>query len=202
MNIEYNDYELVNLAQEQNEEATELLSNKYYPIIKKLSIKYYTAIKVGIDLNDIKQECYLAFLNAIDTFQENKNICFYTYAISCMKKHLISIVRTYTSDKNQYLNESLSLDKILNDTENTISNYIEAKDSNPENIIIEEEEYNILYNKIIKYLTPLEECVITLKKEHYNYTEIASILDKSIKSIDNCFQRIKLKIKNLNSLNY
>ncbi len=202
MNTEYNDYELVNLSQEQNEEATELLSNKYYPIIKKLSIKYYTAIKVGIDLSDIEQECYIAFLNAIDTFQDNKNICFYTYAISCMKKHLISIVRTYTSDKNQYLNDALSLDKLLNDTENTISNYIEAKNSNPENIIIEEEEYNILYNKITKYLTPLEECVIILKKEHYNYNEIASILDKSTKSIDNCFQRIKFKIKRLNSLNY
>lgn len=202
MNIEYNDYELVNLAQEHNEDAIELLSNKYYPIIKKLSIKYYTTIKAGIDLSDVEQECYIAFLNAIETFQDNKNICFYTYAISCMKKHLISIVRTYTSDKNQYLNESLSLDKILNDTENTISNYIEAKDSNPENIIIEEDEYNILYNKIVKYLTPLEECVVILKNEHYNYNEIASILDKSVKSIDSCFQRIKFKIKRLNSLNY
>ena len=198
MNKDYNDYELVHLSQEHNTDAIYLLSNKYNPIIKTLTLKYFKAIKRGVELSDIEQECNLAFLEAIDNYNEYKNIKFNTFAISCMKNHLISIVRLYNREKHQTLNEALSLDEVLNN-DNTITNYIIDETKNPENITLIEEEDNILYKKILKDLTPFEECVTLLRIQDYSYNEIATILDKSRKSIDSCIQRIKNKLR-LNNL--
>ena len=198
MNKEYNDYELVSLAQENNTDAINILNKKYNPLIEKLSQKYFKAIKAGVELPDIKQECLLAFLEAIANYNEHKNIKFNTFAISCMKKHLITIVRQHNREKHQYLNESISLDENLND-DYSISNYIIDETNNPENLIIENEEDKNLYNKTLKYLTPQEEFVVLLRIQDYNYNEIASILDKSRKSIDSCMQRIRNKLR-LNNL--
>ena len=54
-----------------------------------------------------------------------------------------------------------------------------------------------LYTKISHELTELEECVFKLRMQGFSYKEIADILDKEEKSIDNAIQRIKVKIKSL-----
>ena len=46
-------------------------------------------------------------------------------------------------------------------------------------------------------LTDLEKQVFELKKNDFNYKEIAEILDKDSKSIDNTIQRIKTKLKKI-----
>ena len=73
MKDKYNDYELVYLAQEQNETALYILRKKYQPIIQKISTKYFNMIRVGLELSDIVQECSLAFEEAITKFNEQKN---------------------------------------------------------------------------------------------------------------------------------
>ena len=45
-------------------------------------------------------------------------------------------------------------------------------------------------------LTDFEKQVFELKINGFEYKEIADILDKDSKSIDNALQRIRLKIKN------
>ena len=44
-------------------------------------------------------------------------------------------------------------------------------------------------------LTDLEKQVFELKKNDFNYKEIAEILGKDSKSIDNAISRIKLKVQ-------
>ena len=59
--MENNDYELVSLAQENNEEAIKILYQKYKPIIIKKSehaILYLS--HHGIEINDIMQEGFIA----------------------------------------------------------------------------------------------------------------------------------------------
>ena len=196
----YNDYELVSLAQEHNDDASMILRKKYARIINYLSQKYYHMIQNGAELMDIKQECNIAFEEAIITFNDKKNNTFYSYVTSCMEKHLISIIRQYKREKHIVLNEAISLDKIEEDEDKAIDKYICDETNNPEHIIHEIDEYNRIYKILTKKLTPLEECVVSLKIQNFNYDEIANILDKDRKSIDNTIQRISRKIKKINNI--
>ena len=72
---DYNDYELVYLAQEQNEDAIEIIYQKYKPIIYKKCNKYIKVLH-GIELCDLVQECYLILDYAIKNFNQNNNNTF------------------------------------------------------------------------------------------------------------------------------
>lgn len=197
MREEFNDYELVNLAQEYNEDALMILNQKYSSFIQKLSYKYYRVLQnKGVELSDIMQECTLAFEQAIHHFNSNEGVCFYTFATSCMKKQLITTVRKYQREKFQILNESISLDDGVSfEEETTLLNFIDNRQQNPLESMIEEEEYQLFLEKVIKNLSWLEECVLTLRIQEFNYHEIASVLDRDKKCVDNAVQRIRIKIK-------
>ena len=193
----YNDYELISLAQEQNEDAIEILYQKYQPIISKKSKKFYNLLKgKGIELCDLIQECYIALDYAIKTFNQDKDNMFYTYLNTCLDRQLIDQYRKNLNLKNKLLNESLPLETTIEEENNNdLLNIIEDNTNNPERELFTLEDYLSLQNKIIDKLTPLEECVFLLKIQNFDYKEIANILDKDNKSIDNAIQRIKLKIR-------
>lgn len=200
MNIhdDYNDYELVSLAQELNEDANYLLHKKYQPLINKKCYKYMKYIRGrGFDINDLVQECIVAFEDAIQKFNPNDEGSFYTFANICIDRQLISELRRQNREKNRVLNESVPLSSIDEDDNNNILNFIEDNSNNPELEILSAEEFNEIYDNIIKQLTDLEECVFKLKIQGFTYNEIADILDKERKSIDNAIQRIKIKIREL-----
>ena len=194
----YNDYELISLAQEQNEDALEILYQKYQPMISKKSKKFYNLLKgKGIELCDLIQECYIALDYSIKTFNQDKDNMFYTYLNTCLDRQLIDQCRKNLNLKNKLLNESLPLEtNIEEENNNDLLNIIEDNTNNPERELFTLEDYLSLQNKIIDKLTPLEECVFLLKIQNFDYKEIANILDKDNKSIDNAIQRIKTKIKN------
>ena len=79
--------------------------------------------------------------------------------------------------------------------------FIQDNSNNPELGLLSNEEFKELYTKISHELTSLEECVFKLKIQGFSYKEIADILDKEEKSIDNAIQRIKVKIKSLMTKN-
>lgn len=194
MKQEVNDYELISLAQEHNEDALEILRNKYKPLLEKIGKKYYCVIKDEIDYEDVIQEIYLTFEEAIQKFNDKKNICFYTFATSCIKKHLLTLIKTFQRQKYITKKNQISLDYVIDNEEDNLLNYIQDNINNPERITEEKENEQNLYKQIIAPLTPLEECVITLKIQNFTYEEIASILDKDKKSINNTIQRIRKKL--------
>ena len=51
--------------------------------------------------------------------------------------------------------------------------------------------------KITSSLSPFEKDVYNLMINNFNYVEIGKILQKDSKSIDNCIQRLRKKIKDL-----
>lgn len=190
---EENDYELVSKSQEKNEYAQEILREKYEPMIKMLSSKYYKYIKNTLDYDDILQESFLSFEEAVENYNEQRNSSFLTYFTACLNNQLLSLVRQQSSQKRQILINQISLDT-KQDEDNNLLNYIEDNTNNPERIIIEEENIEDIIKKIKKVLSPLEECVVILKIQNFTYEEISSILDKDLKSINNTMQRIRKKI--------
>lgn len=191
---EYNDYELVSLAQELNEDAINIIYQKYKPIIYKKCHKYISILK-GIELCDLVQECYILLDYAIKNFNQDNNNTFYTFFTVCIDRYLIQEYKKNNNNKNKLLNESISLDQ-QDEDDNSLIDLI-SDNKTPELELLTTEEFTNLYNKIINKLTNLEECVFILKINNFSYKEIANVLDKDIKSIDNTVQRIKNKIISL-----
>ena len=189
-----NDYEVLSMVAD-NEDATELLFKKYKPLIIGLAKKTYGMTQnTGFDLNDLIQEGMIGFSTAINTFDENKDTTFFTYAKTCVERRLISLVKSASRFKHQILNESYSVEDLASDNK-SLENLLEDSTSNPESQLIDDENTKELIKNIQKTLTNLESAVFELKISGFTYKEIAEILDKDSKSIDNAISRIKIKVQ-------
>ena len=198
---EINDYEVLSMVAD-NEDATEILFKKYRPLLMGIAKKFYNLFKnTGYDFNDLVQEAMIAFSSAINTFDEKKDALFFTYAKTCVERRLYSLIKSSSRNKYQLLNESFSVDLLADDAK-SLENLLEDNNSNPENRLIDDENTKELVKNIQKKLTNLESAVFELKISGFTYKEIAEILDKDSKSIDNAISRIKLKVqKYLNNEN-
>ncbi len=193
---DYNDYELIYLCQEGNEEANNILYNKYKIVAELKAKKYYKyASNIGLDFNDLVQEGMIGFSEALKDFKTDKEVMFSTFASLCIERQINSAVMKANRNKHKILNESISLDYINNNERPVIEYIAEDKDNNPLEHIIDIEAEKETYDKIKDKLTDFENQVLQLKINNFNYREIAQILDKPVKSIDNTLQRIKNKVK-------
>ena len=196
---ELNDYELVSLAQEHNEDAANLLLLKYKPLIEKKCKKIYPSVsKKGLEFSDLVQECIIGFEEAINNFRDSDDVSFYTFCNICMDRQLRSEIVKLNRDKYKILNEAISID-VLTDGGNELSLVdIFAIDKNdPLNDILYNENYKFLMDKIKNNLTKFEVDVFKLKLKGYSNKEISYMLDKDLKAIDNALTRIKIKIKKI-----
>lgn len=192
---ELNDYELVSMAQEQNEDAIDLLHKKYQPVIYRKCRKMLKILhNKGIELSDLIQEGNLAVELAIQNFNPIDDVSFYTFVNLCIDRQLINILNITNRNKHKILNEAMPLEN-NDDSEISLIDIIEDNSYNPEREIITEEQLKELYQDIMDELTNFESFVFGLRMQGLSYKEIADVLDKDIKSVDNAVQRIKLKIK-------
>lgn len=189
---DFNDYELLSYIAEGNEEANNIIIKKYEPLINKIAHKMLPYCKSnGLDLSDLVQEGMIGLNHAIEKYQEVENTLFYTYAGKCIERKMLSVVISSNRNKYKILNESISYD----DDENLIIKFIKDSSPSPEELLIGEEVENKLIEKIKHKLTEFEEQVFMLMINGFKYREIAEILDRDEKSIDNTMQRLKNKIK-------
>ena len=186
--IKHNDYELVYLAQEGNEEAINLLYQKYTPIIvKKSKNAILRATHHGIEISDIMQEGYMALDEAIKSFSNTMNTTFYTFAVVCIDRQIASYLKRIFSNKGKVLNEALGIDE---DLERIIRDDIDIEQD-----LMIQEQLKMLDDKVRPMLTKFEKKVFDLMMKNMSFEEIASILHKDVKAIYNTFQRIKIKIR-------
>jgi RNA polymerase sporulation-specific sigma factor len=159
----------------------------------------YTYCKnTGLELNDLIQEGMLGLNQAIVTYKDNKDTMFFTYAKTCIERKIISLVVASTRQKHRILNTSLSFELEFDNNENSrLENVIKDTKENPEEILINNEREEELILSVKKHLTDLESQVFDLKLNYFNYKEIAEILDKDPKTIDNAIQRIRNKAKKI-----
>ncbi|MBR2841142.1 MAG: sigma-70 family RNA polymerase sigma factor [Bacilli bacterium] len=189
-----NDYELLDMVCD-NEMATEALYEKYKPMIISIANKTYRSSKLpGIDPNDLIQEGMIGLSIAINTFNDNREASFYTFARLCIIRRIISSLISYKRQKNQILNNSVSVEKIA---EYSLEDILVDNKNNPENLLISGENTKELMNKIEKELTSFETEVFELKMVGFTIGEISELLDKSKKSISNALDRIRIKINRI-----
>lgn len=182
--MQYNDYELVALAKEGNEDAINLIYQKYKPIVVgKSKDAILVASHHGIEINDIMQEGYIGLEEAIKDFNENGNTTFYTFATLCINRQIINYLRKCSRGKNKILNDAVAIDDM---TDGSFKDDFDLEMSFVSKDIIKD---------ITNTLTDFENMVFKLRLDGYSYDEIAKHLNKSVKSIYNTFHRIKEKVK-------
>lgn len=190
-----NDYELLSYISEDGT-ANEIIFKKYKPLIVETANRLYIYCKkMGVEINDLIQEGLVGLNKAINTFSESHETTFYTYASKCINRSIISYIVRLGRLKNKVLNDSLFLELYDEDQSNGFGKSLADNSYNPENILISEEGKKEILDIIDNYLTDFEKEVINLKINGFKYKEIADMLGKDVKFIDNCIQKIKNKIR-------
>ena len=189
-----NEYELIYLAQEQNEDAREYLYNQYQPIIDIILAKNkYKIKKLNLDPKEIYNIALLALDDAINYYNADLKASFSTYATVIVRNRVNNYLREYRSNKNNYLNNTLSLEDEYIDF--ILIDFFINYQKDPLTNLKKRENYQELLNKIKNNLSSFEYEVYILYIDGLNYQQIAKILSKNPKQIDNALQRIKNKLK-------
>ncbi len=198
---ELNDNELIYLCHDNNEEAINLVINKYKNCIITILKEYLKEYNIiGIEISDLYQEGLIGLLHAIETFDKDKEVLFYTYACTCIRTNIISAIRLTFRQKNRILNNSYSLDKLFNESTTNYYEIFKDMSQEPNKLLIDEEELEELVNKLKKKLSKMECDILDLKLKGLKNTEIAVLLDKNKKFVENTMFRITKKYKELTNV--
>ena len=195
---ELNDNELLFLVSENNEDATNLLISKYKILILsnlKDFLKEYNII--GVEVADLYQEGLIGLLQAINTFDKEKDNTFYTYANTCIKSSLLTAIRKTFRMKNRILNNSFPLDKLIEETNYNYYEIFKDYRNDPDILISREEEESELLESIKDKLSNNEKTIFELKLKGLSNGEIASLIDKDKKYVENTMFRINRKYKEM-----
>ena len=194
---DYNDNELIYLIYDFNEDANRILHEKYYKIIKIKVAKYRALAKrIGLDTCDLMQEGLLGLEEAINSYRDNKDMKFSSFANMCIERQILSVLNYHSRKKHTFLNDSCSID-VEDEKGRTMLDYSLKSDIDPLMMMEIEEEKNSIYDLMTKDLSKLEKEVFELKLNGLDYREIARLLNKSYKSIDSALQRIRVKLKKI-----
>ena len=188
------DEELVLLYNNGNLDAQEAILRRYKNFVRAKARTYFL---VGADNDDIVQEGMIGLYKAVRDFNVDKQSSFRTFADLCVTRQIITAIKSATRNKHFPLNSYISLNKPIyeNDTERTLMDVIsEEIVSDPEELILVNESFEEMEQKISNELSTFEKNVLSLYLEGCSYQEISLALNKHLKSIDNALQRIKKKL--------
>ncbi|MCL2398902.1 MAG: sigma-70 family RNA polymerase sigma factor [Defluviitaleaceae bacterium] len=163
--------------------AQEELIRRYKKLVKIKASAYFLP---GGDWEDIIQEGMIGLFKAIRDYSSNYDVQFNSFAALCINRQIISAIKASTRLKHIPLNASLAFDFVDTEDEDT--------SPNPETLFIDREEKTDIEQHIRKALSPLEEKVLALHMNGRSYAEIAQLLNKNVKAIDNTIQRVRRKV--------
>ena len=193
-----NDYELIMLYREEDEDAKNILYLKYKFIIDILIKKYQKSIAIlNIDMQEVYSECAVGFSDGLRSYQENKESTLPTFITLCVERRLTGLIRKYNREKYKIIHDSYSLDYFYEQFGRPLMDIIEDTSKEPLINMTEQEEYTELLNDIKSSLSNRENQVFSLMISGFSYQQIAKILNQTPKQVDNTMQRIKLKIKKI-----
>ncbi len=189
------DDELIEHIHQGDCEAQEVLIKRYKNFVLAKSRSYFL---VGADREDIVQEGMIGLYKAIRDYRIERLASFRAFAELCITRQIITAIKAATRQKHQPLNSYISLNKPIYDEESdrTLLDVLKSgKLSNPEQLFIGKETYQLIEGEINAMLSDLEYDVLQEYLEGKSYQDIADSIDKHVKSVDNALQRVKRKLE-------
>ena len=176
--------DLLIIAKNGDSDAVNQILNKYKHLVSAISRKYYL---LGGDREDLFQEGWFGFIDALHSFDENKNDNFKKYAILLIERQMLDVIRKANTNKNQVLSSSM-----LVDNDDVLSSEATLEDD-----MIVYENSKMLIEEMETTLSKKEKEVFEYYLQGYGYQDIAKMLNATPKSIDNTLTRVKNKLKSL-----
>lgn len=189
---EMTDTELQYLAAQGNGTAENELAIRYLRLVRICSRPYFLA---GGDSEDLIQEGMMGLLSAIREYDSAVGSTFRAYAELCVKRRLLSAVKSASRLKHAFLNDGVSLEEILSEESRNLTGCsIESFSRSPEEQVLARESKNDFISNFSRYLSRFEVKVLELYLDGLSYSEIADSCGKTQKSVDNAVQRIRNKL--------
>ena len=185
------DEEIASLAAAGDKNAMDFLLDKHRHLVRAIARGFFL---FGGDSDDVLQEGMIGLFKAIRDFDAEKTVSFVAFARLCIKRQIMTAVKTANRNKNKPLNNALSLQQ------SEVSDFLPVAvgtDENPETILIEQENISFITRQVADKLSSFEQKVLDLYLSGETYAEISRDLNKEPKSIDNAIQRIKKKLAKL-----
>lgn len=183
------------MISENNEDAYNVMIEKYKPLIIKYADYYSRRFKVqGIEKEELIQEGLVGLTNAINSFNEQDKCIFYTFANLIIKREMERYIKKNMRFKHLLLSnassfsESIGLEDLI--LEDTIYNEKDMVE-----ILVNDNYYEkILYD--FKYkVSDIQSQIYELRLNHFSNKEISILLDISYKTVDNNIRLLKNKFK-------
>ncbi len=182
--------DVVARAQAGEPEALDLILKEYKKLIF-LNVRNY--FLVGAEQDDLLQEGTIGLLKAIKGYTKGK-ASFKTFATLCIRRQILTAVRSSTAQKNIFLNEASGNNLESEDGHEDYPKELYSNVKyNPEAIFLSKEKIMEFQDFVEHNFSPFERKVFNYMIKGFSYKEIAEELEKTPKVIDNSFQRIKRK---------
>ena len=136
--------------------ALDYLINKYRNFVRAKARSYFL---IGADREDIVQEGMIGLYKAIRDFRNDRLSSFRAFAELCVTRQIITAIKTATRQKHIPLNSYISLNKPIydEDSDRTLLDILPgARVSNPEELVISQEEFVDIEEKMEEILSDLE----------------------------------------------
>ena len=180
-----------------HDDIIEELIESYSSVIRGICRKYYL---IGGSEDDLFQEGMIGLFEAYNSYDKTKGDYnsdgFKAFAILCIKRQIIDALKHANAQKNAPLNNYISFSRAdFSSDDNTLDEglaYLESPDAPLENLI-DRETLDEKIRSLLQELSAYEKRVVELYLEGYTQKKIAETLNKDVKSIYNCIERIKLK---------
>lgn len=183
-NEDIRDEDMIERLRAGEEAMMDIILNKYKKTVRNKAKALYL---MGGDEDDLIQEGMIGLFKAVVDYRFDKDASFATFANTCISRQMYNAIQMALRKKHQPLNSYISISEGDVDKEEI--------GANPENMVIDRENEHIIRDRVSSLLSALENRVLELMLEGHDYKEIARIMDKTPKTIDNAIQRIKSKLK-------
>lgn len=188
------DEQLICRLRNGEDEIMDYLMIKYKSMVRRKARAMYL---IGGDNDDLIQEGMIGLIKAVRDFNSEAGQSFSSFAELCVSRQMYSAIASSKRKKHIPLNSYVSLyDEGNHEDEKTLPliDTIEPEvENNPETLYFGKESSEAFIEELKENLSDLENRVLYLHMLGTNYRDIANLLDKSPKTIDNALQRIRTK---------
>ena len=194
------DEELISRLRDGEEDIIDYIIEKYKGLVKQKAKSMYL---LGADHDDLLQEGMIGLYKAVRDYDFGRDASFFTFAELCITRQLYTAVQASQRKKHSFLNGYVSLyekqgEQDENQTE--LLQVLSSETKDPEELTIDRENLEQFEQAIEQEMSTFEKQVMELILIGMKYTEIARVLGKTDKAIDNAIQRIRTKVKRIHEL--
>ena len=174
--------------------AEAALVTRYYAMVRACARPLFLASGDG---EDLIQEGMFGLIRAIREYRADAPASFRTFAEVCIRNRLFSALRAAARGKNAPLNESVSLDHPFFDSDFYAASVFDAVSADPELLIADRDYVRSVLERVTKQLSEFEAKILGYYLDGLTCQEIAKLVGKPFKSVDNAVQRVRRKTARL-----